>query len=361
MTISVKIVPTFYGISFVCLCIIYTGAKRGLLVRGGDVLEKMANVDTIVFDKTGTLTEGRLKISNIRTMNGCSDTELLQIAHAVESTTTHPIALAIRKLAEEKSINTINASSSLTIPGQGVSAVINSEKVFVGKKDWIIEKAGKIERDTNLKDTSENATSVWIGTSKRGLLGKLEFSDELRSEATDVVSDLHRRGYRAVLLSGDKSSVVHSLAEQAGINRNDAFGDITPAGKAKFVSDLRANGHVVTMVGDGVNDAVALSSADVGMAMGSGTDAAGEASDVVLMGDRLGQVVEAVDLGKATLNKIKQNLFLAVGYNAVSIPIAAGILLPKFDIALTPSFAAGMMACSSIIVVTNSLFLRVKK
>ena len=335
------------------------GAKKGLLVRGGDIMERMAAVNTIIFDKTGTLTEGRLIVTGVYPLTtDCPPNELIRLAAAVESTTTHPLANAIHDLAVEKEIKIPPASSAFTEAGYGVSAIVEDEKVVLGKKNWVLKQLSREANDAVPNDGKTFDSVVWIASSVRGLLGTIELSDKLRVDAKYVVDNLSSRGYKLILLSGDNVDVARSLALRAGIKPNHVFGDITPEGKAKFVAQLRSNGDIVAMVGDGVNDAVALSAADVGMAMGGGADAAGEAADVVLLGDKLRQVQEALDLGEATLSKIRQNLILAIGYNSVTIPVAAGFLLPSFGIELSPSLAAGMMACSSIVVVTNSLLLR---
>ncbi len=248
-----------------------------------------------------------------------------------------------------------SAINSYTEPGEGVFAVVEGQDVYVGRRSWVESCVGDV---SPLPTTSSKATTVWVGVKGRGIAGKLEFSDSLREDAKQVVRDLTSSGKQVVLLSGDDEGVARSAALEAGINLSNVYGRVKPEGKAKFVTQLREKGASVAMIGDGVNDAVALSAADVGIAMGGGTDAAGAAADVVLMGDRLGQAVEALRLGGATLDKIKQNLGLAVVYNVIGIPLAAGALLPSYGVALTPTVAAGMMACSSIVVVANSLLLR---
>ena len=247
-----------------------------------------------------------------------------------------------------------SALRSYTEPGEGVFGVVEGNEVFVGRRSWVESSLG----ESPAQNTAGHMTTVWVGVKGRGMVGKLEFSDTLRDDAKRVVKDLVSSGKQVILLSGDDETVAKSTALQAGIDGSNAYGRIRPEEKATFVSQLREKGACVAMVGDGVNDAVALSAADVGIAMGGGTDAAGAAADVVLMGDRLGQALDALKLGEATLDKIKQNLGLAVIYNVLGIPIAAGALLPSYGIALTPTVAGGMMAISSIVVVTNSLLLR---
>jgi Cu2+-exporting ATPase len=249
------------------------------------------------------------------------------------------------------------ASASRTEAGEGVRAVVEGREVFVGTMAWVAAQLD-CQPITARPDDSSISTQVCVGWAGVGIAGTLTFTDALREDAQHVVRSLQQAGKRVILLSGDMQGVVEAAAADVGIAAADAHGHVRPAEKAAFVSRLRAEGACVAMVGDGVNDAVALSAADVGVAMGGGTDAAGEAAAVVLMGDRLGQLPEALNLGTATLNKIKQNLALAVAYNVIGIPVAAGALLPTHGILLSPTIAAGMMACSSIAVVTNSLLLR---
>lgn len=225
--------------------------------------------------------------------------------------------------------------------------------VYVGKKSWVTEQIDVVEPAFQERDF----TSVWIGTSRR-MIARLDFADTVRADSSHVVKSLMEEGKRVYLLSGDCLSVAKSIGSKVGILPENILGDKSPSEKAAFVRALRGNGERVAMVGDGVNDAIALSAADVGIAMGKGTDAAGSASNVILLGDRLSQVTEALHVGGATLSKIKQNLLLALVYNLIGIPVAAGVLLPEYNIMLSPTFAAGMMACSSILVVTNSLLLK---
>ena len=333
-----------------------SGARRGLLIRGGDALERLANVDTVVLDKTGTLTEGKMELTAVRPCAGCSDSELLRMAAAAESTTRHPLADAVLRSAVAAGLEIPRASSSRTEPGNGVRAVVDGREVLVGTLSWV---AGQLETSTDERVSHvAGETRIWMGWSGQGLAGSLSFNDTLREDSSRVVRALQKAGMRVFLLSGDAQDVVNAVAAQVGIPAADAHGEVRPEEKAAFVAQLRQGGACVAMVGDGVNDAVALSAADVGIAMGSGADAAGEAAAVVLMGDRLGQLLESFELGRATLSKIKQNLGLAIVYNAVGIPLAAGALLPGYGIALSPAVAAGAMACSSIAVVANSLLLR---
>lgn len=362
-----------------------SGARRGLLIRGGDALERMAKIDTVVFDKTGTLTEGKLTMVDLAPREGYDADELLRFATAVERTTTHPLAGAVSRAAEERGerlicamkplprmplllapltlfcscriagLSTASASDAFTVAGEGVRACVEGIDVFVGTLPWVASQCGD---ELLHSEASTIGTQVWVGYGGRGIAGSMTFTDTLRSDAREVVASLQQSGKRVILLSGDDKAVARQIGSDVGIAPADAYGRMRPEQKARFITDLRAGGASVAMVGDGVNDAVALSAADVGVAMGGGADAAGEAASVVLMGNRLSQLLEGLHLGEATLAKIKQNLGLAVVYNVIGIPVAAGALLPAYGVALSPAAAAAAMACSSVCVVINSLLLR---
>jgi len=381
------------------------GARRGLLLRGGDVLERAAAVDTVILDKTGTLTQGKLNLKSIHLRSSSSsgieeENEMLRLAAAVESTTTHPLAAAVVSAALSRGLKIVSLSAvqdAFTVPGYGVTAIVDgSNRVAVGTRDWVATQVGPGQgwgwgsndnnsssdddvvassfehpsssssstsyNNNNNIDKGLQETEIWVGSEKHGgVMGRLTLVDSLRPDAAAMVDTLKKdMGIKRVLvLSGDQLKATQSAAAAAGIPPEDVYAGVNPEGKANFVRKLREQeGAVVAMVGDGVNDAVALSAANVGIAMGGGTDAAGEAASVVLPGDKLRQVPEALELGRLALGKIKQNLALAVAYNSIGIPLAAGALLPGWGIALSPTVAATMMAGSSIAVVTNSLLLR---
>ena len=348
------------------------GAKRGLLLRGGDVLERMAGVDTVMFDKTATLTVGRLQLVGVEPEPGCSGEEVLAAAAAVERNTLHPVAEAVLAAAKERGLQPSAASTpSFTEPGEGVRAQVDGREVAVGRREWVEQQVGNVAAAglgasssggggcaSSGASSGGGGTEVWVGWAGRGLVGRLRFSDVLRPEARDVVQHLQQAGLRVLLLSGDQRPAVQAMAAEAGIPATEAYSDMRPEQKAAMVRQLRDSGSRVAMVGDGVNDAPALASADVGIALSSGTHAAGDSSAVILMGDRLGQVVEAISLGRATMSKIRQNLVWAMAYNAVGVPLAAGALLPQWGLSLNPSAAGGLMAISSIAVVMNSLLLQ---
>ncbi|KAG2433172.1 hypothetical protein HYH02_012715 [Chlamydomonas schloesseri] len=367
------------------------GARRGLLFRGGDVLERLAAVDTVVLDKTGTLTEGKLRVLGIQTATGgpasssdssggggggggSQEQEVLTLAAAVEAATRHPLADAVLAEARRRGLAAPPAAeAAATVAGRGVRARVDGRWVAVGRQEWALEAvssngAAASNAGANVAAATltapppeasvAGASSVWVAVEGRGLVGRIWLRDTLRPDAVATVAALKAAGKQVHIMSGDDPATVAVVAAAAGVPAAAAAGGLTPADKLERVRALQAAGHTVAMVGDGVNDAPALAAADVGVALKGGLDAAGEAAGLVLMGDRLGQLLEALELGGACLAKIRQNLMWALGYNVVGIPLAAGALLPSLGVALNPSAAAGMMAFSSVAVVSNSLMLR---
>lgn len=350
------------------------GAKRGLLVRGGDVLERLASVDSVVFDKTGTLTEGCPSVAGVVAVEGFLEEEVLALAAAVEKHTVHPIGSAIISEAEVKQIKILATQGQLTEPGFGALAEVDGRIAAVGLFQWVsgcckddpsTERAlqlreSLLEQTRSTSNLEKSQTVVFVGLEGHGVIGAVAVTDNLRQDAKQTIANLKRKGLRTVILSGDKEEAATNVASLVGIAKEEVQGGLRPQDKSNYVSQLRKEGTIVAMVGDGVNDAPALACANVGMALKTQArvDAASDAASVILLGNRLSQVVDAIDLSRATMNKVYQNLAWALAYNLVSVPLAAGVLLPSQDFALTPSIAGGMMAMSSIIVVTNSLLLR---
>ncbi|PHM09629.1 heavy metal translocating P-type ATPase [Nostoc sp. 'Peltigera malacea cyanobiont' DB3992] len=360
------------------------GAERGLLIKGGDVLERVHQLNTVVFDKTGTLTTGNpivtdcLLISEMGSRKwGVGNSEshsLIQLAAAVESGTHHPLAKAIQQEAQRQELSIPEAVDFHTEPGLGVSAVVEGTVVLLGNWEWlswhgiaINETAQQVAQD--LATDGKTVVCVAIGGTLAGLIG---VSDTLRSDARSTVDKLRQMGLRVMLLSGDRQEAASAIAKQLGLDSADVIAGVPPAKKAAAIESLQLEGTkgqgdkgtkktphlVVAMVGDGINDAPALSQADVGIALHSGTDVAMETAEIILMRDRLNDVVESIQLSRATFNKIRQNLFWAFAYNTLGIPLAAGVLFPSLGFVLNPSGAAALMAFSSVSVVTNSILLR---
>ncbi|MBD2502012.1 heavy metal translocating P-type ATPase [Anabaena azotica] len=376
------------------------GAERGLLIKGGDVLERVHQLDTIVFDKTGTLTTGNAIVTDCLLLEGTSQQaegrrqqaegrrqeaegrrqelinsspspsspsspptpqSLLQLAAAVESGTHHPLANAIKQAAQKQQLSIPAAVDFHTEPGMGVSGVVDGETVLLGNWNWLswygvsLSEAAQQEAQ-KLATEGKTVVGVAVGGTLAGLIA---VQDTTRTDAQATVDKLRQMGLRVMLLSGDRPETANAIAQQLGIDSADVVAGVPPAKKAAFIQELQTQSAAkVAMVGDGINDAPALSQADVGIAVQSGTDVAMETAQIVLMRDRISDVVESIELSRATFNKIRQNLFWAFAYNTIGIPLAAGVLLPNFGFVLSPSGAAALMAFSSVSVVTNSLLLR---
>ncbi|CAA6664658.1 unnamed protein product [Spirodela intermedia] len=336
------------------------GAKQGLLIRGGDVLERLAGVDTVALDKTGTLTEGKPAVLATASL-AHEGTEVLRLAAAVEKTASHPIARAILRKAEALDLEIPSTRGQLTEPGFGSMAEVDGSLVAVGKLEWVHQCFQYKSSELDLKDlqariaelSSEKALAsnysnsvAYVGREGEGVIGAIAVSDILRQDAKSTISRLHEKSIKTVLLSGDREEAVGEVGRVVGISGESIRATQTPEAKSRFISALQAEGHHVAMVGDGINDAPSMAVADVGIALQleSKENAASDAASVVLLGNRLSQLVDAIDLSRATIAKVHQNLAWAVAYNLVAIPIAAGALL--------------LPSISSIFVVTNSLLLR---
>jgi len=376
------------------------GAERGLLIRGGDVLERVHQLDTVVFDKTGTLTTGHLTLtdylpifensdlhltSDINVSNrqdscstidfsnrqdacstvdfsnrqdACSTSvnpQLLQIAAAVERGSCHPIAAAILLEAEKQALPLLAAEDFYTEPGLGVSALVEGRRVFAGNAEWMTQQGVAIA--TQLWGSFQGKTAVYVAC-EGVLLGVIGLKDTLRPDAKATVERLRGMGLRVMMLTGDRPEAADAIANQLDLPTTDVLAQVRPFEKARAIAALQAQGRKVAMVGDGINDAPALAQADVGIGLHGGTDVAVETAQIVLMRNALMDVVESIELSRATFNKIRQNLFWAFGYNTLGIPVAAGFLLPATGILLSPAAAGAFMAFSSVSVVTNSLLLR---
>jgi Cu2+-exporting ATPase len=349
------------------------GAEKGLLIKGGDVLETVHKLNTVVFDKTGTLTTGYPQVTDCLVAE--SDTgenpvsnpaHLLELAAAVEIGTFHPLARAIQQAASNQALIIPNATDFHTEPGLGVSAVVDHSKVILGNWEWLEQHKipmNDLIRQQGEKLATEGKTVIFVAVDGT-IAGLIAAIDPLRPDAKATIEQLRHMGLRVILLSGDKLAAANAVAKQLGIDSADVMASVQPDQKARAIQSLQINQSesakksVVAMVGDGINDAPALSQADVGIALHSGTDVARSTAEIILMRDCLSDVVSSILLSRATFNKIRQNLFWAFAYNTICIPLAAGALLPKFGFVLAPSTAAALMAFSSISVVTNSVILR---
>jgi P-type Cu2+ transporter len=343
------------------------GAERGLLIRGSDVLEQVHSIDAIVLDKTGTLTTGKPILTDCIVFPSALcllPSTLLQLSATVESGTRHPLAIAIQQAAQAHHLPLLPAQEFVTVAGMGVSArVCLDEKafqpVFLGTQNWLSEHQISVP-ETAINQAgalaSEGKTVVYVAVSQT-VVGLLAVRDELREDAIATVNTLQQMGFAVHLLTGDRKSTATAIAQQVTIPLQHVLAEVPPAGKAEAIAQLQAAGHRVAMVGDGINDAPALAQANVGIALQSGTNIATETAGIILMRDRLSDVINAIRLSQSTFAKIRQNLFWAFAYNVMGIPLAAGILLPIFGILLNPAAAGALMAFSSVSVVTNSLLL----
>ena len=334
------------------------GAQRGLLVRGGDVLETAHRLDTVIFDKTGTLTTGQPWVTDCMSYApDLTENDVIRLAASIEQGTRHPLAEAILTEAAQRQLPLTDVLDSTTIPGLGVMATLGEQTLHLGSDAWLGQAKIATDAASSAVNTlsAEGKTLVYVAVDHQ-LIGLIAIADRSRDEAKAVVEQLQRHHLEVQLLSGDRPAVAQRLALDLGIAVST--GGMTPADKLNVIEKLQQSGRCVGFIGDGINDAPALAQADVGIAMHSGTDIAMETADIVLMRDDLTDVPAALELSRSTFNKIRQNLAWAFGYNLICIPLAAGALLPKFGMALSPGFAGGFMAFSSISVVLNSLLLR---
>jgi P-type Cu+ transporter len=322
------------------------GAAAGILVRNAEALEVLHRIDTLVVDKTGTLTEGKPKVVRIEARDGFDENEILRLAASVERASEHPLAGAIVRAAEERKLALENTEEFRSLTGKGVTGRVARREIAAGNRALVPE-AGAISAD---------ADSVVIVAIDGRMAGTIVVADPVKQSAVEAIELLHRERVRISMLTGDRRSTAEIVAKQLGID--DVKTEVLPGEKAAAVKKLRASGHVVAMAGDGVNDAPALASADVGIAMGTGTDIAMESAEVTLLHGDLRGVVRALRLSRATMRNIRQNLFFAFVYNLLGVPIAAGLLYPFFGILLSPMIASAAMTFSSVSVIANALRLR---
>ncbi|WP_145573418.1 copper-exporting P-type ATPase CopA [Yersinia alsatica] len=326
-------------------------AEFGVLVRDADALQQASNLDTLVFDKTGTLTEGQPQVVAIHTFNGVSEQQALEWAAALETGSNHPLARAILQRAEGLTLATVNQFR--TLRGLGVSGEVDGIPLLLGNNRLLEEQQiDTSELQSLMQQQAESGATPVILTAQGKPAALLSIRDPLRSDSVSALQRLHQQGYNLVMLTGDNPITANAIAKEAGIDQ--VIAGVLPDGKAEAIKQLQAAGHKVAMIGDGINDAPALAQADVGIAMGGGSDIAIETAAITLMRHSLHGVADAVELSKATLRNMKQNLLGAFFYNALGIPIAAGILFPFTGTLLSPVVAGAAMALSSITVVSNA-------
>ncbi len=333
------------------------GAEYGVLIKSGTALETAHKVQTIVFDKTGTLTEGKPKVTDIVTLDGTSEEFLLQIAASAEKGSEHPLGEAIVKNAEEKSLEFKKVDTFKAIPGYGIEVSIEGNKILLGNRKLMIESNISLDEleDVSNRLAEEGKTPMYIAIENK-LSGIIAVADTVKENSKRAIERLHSMGIEVAMITGDNKRTATAIASQVGIDR--ILAEVLPEDKANEVKKLQAEGKKVAMVGDGINDAPALAQADIGIAIGSGTDVAMESADIVLMRSDLMDVATALQLSKATITNIKQNLFWAFGYNALGIPVAMGVLHLFGGPLLNPIIAALAMSFSSVSVLTNALRLK---
>ena len=333
------------------------GAHSGVLIRDAEALERMEKVDTLVVDKTGTLTEGRPRVVNLVPAQNFSEDDVLRLAASIERASEHPLAAAIVHAAEDKGLALAAVRDFNATTGRGVSGIVEDRAVVLGSAKFFAERG--IAKDTLAEQAEtmrrDGATALFVAVDGR-LAGAIAIADPVKATTADALKALAAEHVRVIMLTGDNRTTAEAIARRLGIT--DIEADVLPEQKSAVVEKLRRQGRVVAMAGDGVNDAPALAAADVGIAMGTGTDVAIESAGVTLLQGDLGGIVRARHLSQATMRNIRQNLFFAFLYNAAGVPIAAGILYPLFGILLSPTIAATAMALSSVSVVSNALRLR---
>jgi Cu+-exporting ATPase len=338
------------------------GAELGVLIKNAEALERMEKVDTLVIDKTGTLTEGKPKVVAVIAVPdaGISEDEILKFAASVEYASEHPLAQAIAAAAKEKNITLAPVRGFDSPTGKGVIGMVERKRVVIGNAKFL----GELSIDTSALDASaeqqrgEGATAIFIALDGK-TVGAIAITDPVKATTREALDALRSEGIRIVMLTGDNRTTAQAVARTLGIDEVEA--EVLPDQKSAVVEKLRGEGRVVAMAGDGVNDAPALAAADVGIAMGTGTDVAIESAGITLLKGDLTGIVRARKLSQATMRNIRQNLLFAFVYNAAGVPIAAGVLYPVFGLLLSPMVAAAAMALSSVSVVGNALRLRAAK
>jgi Cu+-exporting ATPase len=333
------------------------GAESGILIKGGAALEETHRVQTVVLDKTGTVTEGKPVVTDLVSANGIAPEELLRLAASAELHSEHPLGEAIVTSAGERGIATVALEGFQAIPGRGIEARIEGRLVLLGNEQFMNERGvapGPLaERSAELAGRGKTPMFVAVDGEPAGLI---VVADTPKPSSAEAISQMRALGLEVVMITGDNRRTAQAIAAEVGVDR--VFAEVLPQDKAEAVKRLQAEGRKVAMVGDGINDAAALAQADIGIAIGSGTDVAIESADIVLMRGDLRDVEAAIRLSKATIRNIKQNLFWAFCYNVLGIPIAAGLLHLFGGPLLNPIFAAAAMSLSSVSVVSNALRLR---
>jgi Cu+-exporting ATPase len=333
------------------------GASMGVLFKNAEAIETMRKIDTLVMDKTGTLTLGEPRLNEIMVAGDMTEEKLLVLSASLENVSEHPLAQAIVKGAEERKLKIKETTEFESHTGKGVSGVVDGSKVLLGNlklmDDFSIETSSYIDKAEKMRKNGRTVIYVAADSSFAGLLA---IADPIKESTPAAIRQLHDEGLRVVMMTGDNRSTAESVA--AMLNIDEIVAEVLPDEKAAAIKKMQKEGHMVAMAGDGINDAPALAQAHVGIAMGTGTDVAMESAGITLVKGDLTGIVRARKLSRATMANIKQNLFFAFIYNALGVPVAAGVLYPFFGILLSPMIAAAAMSLSSVSVIANALRLR---
>ncbi len=334
------------------------GAQSGILIKNAEALETLEKVQTVVVDKTGTLTKGQPALVTVEPAAGFTENELLELVAAVETASEHPLARAIVNGAQQRSLTLAKAERFSSVTGEGIQATVADKSVVVGNNK-MMQRIGATDAQltdaaNGYREEGQTVMFVAVDGTAAGLIG---VADTIKETTPAAIQQLHAAGLKVVMLTGDNAITARAVARKTGID--EVLADVSPDDKNRVIRELQAAGEVVAMAGDGINDAPALAQADVGIAMGTGTDVAMESASITLVrGDLMG-VSRARELSHATMRNIRQNLFFAFAYNTIGIPIAAGVLYPFFGLLLSPMIAAAAMSLSSVSVIGNALRLRV--
>jgi Cu+-exporting ATPase len=332
------------------------GAQKGILIKSAESLEMMHKIKAVIFDKTGTITEGKPKMTDLIIIGNHDPKLVLEYIYAVENGSEHPLAKAVVDKAREGKLRLFKATNFKAITGKGVEAKVGEHHVYVGKPDEHVHDSETTLKISRLQNDGKTVMVAKVGGHVIALIG---VADTIRPSSIQAINELRKIGIESWLITGDNKRTAEAISKQAGIH--NVFAEVMPEEKASYVKKLQQQGYKVAMVGDGINDAPALVQADIGIAMGSGTDVAIETGSVVLMRNDPMDVPRSIKLGRATINKIKQNMFWALVYNVLGIPVAAGALYLSYGILLSPIIAGGAMALSSVSVVSNALTLRLRR
>ena len=332
------------------------GARAGILIRNAEALESFEKVDTLIIDKTGTLTEGKPTLSVVIPQRGINENELLQLVASLERSSEHPLATAIVKGAEAAKLSLCDVVGFNSVTGQGVTGTVSGKQIAVGNAELLrelsVDPAPLLDRAEVLRREGHTVMLVAVEGKAAGLVG---VADPIKKSTPDAIRELRAAGLKIIMVTGDNATTAKAVADKLGI---EFEANVLPQKKAEVVKGRQQNGSVVAMAGDGVNDAPALAQADVGIAMGTGTDVAMEAGGITLLKGDLRGILRARRLSQATMRNIRENLFFAFIYNAIGVPVAAGVLYPAFGLLLNPMIAAAAMSFSSVSVILNALRLR---